>query len=204
LWASGGVSYNWSPQEDVVLDQDTLVSVQPTNPTFYVVSGIDVYGCVGYDSVYVDLFPQPYVFAGSDVNAMLGDDIQLSAQTSSNGILIWTPAEYLTCVNCPNPVSHPDQEITYTVSFVDQNGCSASDQVTIFYDPIIYVPNTFTPNSDEFNSRFFPYVANYLELELTIYNRWGEMIYETKDISFGWDGTYNGCRLSRRNVYVEN
>lgn len=192
LWASGGVGYSWSPSEDVVLNQDSIVSVQPTNPTFYVVSGTDVYGCVGYDSVYVDLFPQPYVFAGSDVNAMLGDDVQLSAQTSSNGIIIWTPAEYLTCVNCPNPVSHPDQEITYTVSFVDQNGCTASDQVTIYYDPIIYVPNTFTPNSDEFNSRFFPYVANYLELELTIYNRWGEMIYETKDISFGWDGTYNG------------
>ena len=58
---------------------------------------------------------------------------------------------------------------------------------------IIYVPNSFTPNRDEFNNSFKPVVPIPLKnYQFTIYNRWGELIFESFDKEEGWDGTFNG------------
>jgi gliding motility-associated-like protein len=64
-------------------------------------------------------------------------------------------------------------------------------------DLIIYVPNTFTPDYDEFNNTFFPVLSsgfNPSNFRLYIFNRWGELIFESRDHTVGWDGTYNGDR----------
>jgi len=74
----------------------------------------------------------------------------------------------------------------------DQNGCQSSDIVSIFYDITIYVPNTFTPDQDEFNQTFMMYGGNIKEFHMMIFDRWGELIFETYDMKYGWDGTYNG------------
>ena len=64
----------------------------------------------------------------------------------------------------------------------------------IFTPPLLfYVPNTFTPDGDEFNNTFIPVFSNINKVEsihLLIYNRWGEIVFESKNIDFGWDGTY--------------
>jgi gliding motility-associated-like protein len=60
---------------------------------------------------------------------------------------------------------------------------------------IYYIPNTFTPNGDEFNSTFNPvFVCGYdpLEYRFEIYDRWGEVVFTSLDSGNGWDGTYNG------------
>lgn len=67
-------------------------------------------------------------------------------------------------------------------------------EVIVYDDIMIYVPNTFTPDGDEFNQSLMIY-ANGIDrynFEFQIYNRWGEVIFESKDSSAGWDGTYNG------------
>ncbi|MCR9170918.1 MAG: gliding motility-associated C-terminal domain-containing protein [bacterium] len=57
----------------------------------------------------------------------------------------------------------------------------------------IYVPNTFTPDADELNPVFQAYTDCALQyFELEIYNRWGEIIFTSTDVNYGWDGTYNG------------
>jgi gliding motility-associated-like protein len=65
--------------------------------------------------------------------------------------------------------------------------------ITIETDQTVYVPNTFTPNGDEFNQVFLPVISTSREItdyELLIFDRWGELIFESKDINIGWDGTY--------------
>ena len=60
----------------------------------------------------------------------------------------------------------------------------------------MFVPNSFTPNSDEVNQTFLPIIAGEYKEEsyqLTIYDRWGEIVFESKDPSIGWDG-YNKYR----------
>lgn len=69
---------------------------------------------------------------------------------------------------------------------------------------IFYVPNTFTPNGDEFNQTFKPIFSTGYDpynYSMTIYNRWGEVVWESYDHSVGWDGSYNG-ELVQDGVYT--
>lgn len=76
-------------------------------------------------------------------------------------------------------------------------GCvdSASIVITIKEEVLVYVPNTFTPDGDMHNPVFIPIITEGIELQdysLTIYNRWGELIFESRDLHIGWDGTFKG------------
>ena len=170
----------------------SLVAASPIQPTTYYVIGTDANGCVDTDSVFVDLYPLAFIQTNPDVYSFIGDQIQLSATSTTSGIYIWSPSEHLTCVACPNPIANPDENYIYVVSYTDENGCSASDTVRIYYDPILYVPNTFTPNGDEHNQLFAVKGGNFDGLELNIYNRWGELIHTITSIDETWDGTYKG------------
>ena len=88
----------------------------------------------------------------------------------------------------------------YTMDVVVLAPCDENEVIdpvqsdsTVIPDDVCYVPNSFSPNSDEHNQLFKAYFANpenVSEFELTIYNRWGEVVYYSKDLSQGWDGTY--------------
>ncbi len=75
-------------------------------------------------------------------------------------------------------------------------GCVDTLVKTIKVEPevIIYAPNTFTPDGDEFNQNWKIYIEgiDIYDVELLIYNRWGEVVWESHDLSVGWDGTYKG------------
>jgi len=88
------------------------------------------------------------------------------------------------------PIANPDQDYVYTVSYTDANGCSASDAVHIHYDPIIYVPNAFTPDGNMANGEFFAVASNVRDFRMDIFDRWGELIYTGDAASKSWDGTY--------------
>jgi gliding motility-associated-like protein len=191
LWAQGGLAYYWWPSIGLSTFNTSLVNASPLVPTMYYVIGTDNFGCTAVDSVFVDLFPQAILIASPDVYAFFGDEVELSASTSTVGTIVWTPTEFLSCVACPTTIANPDQDYTYVASYVDINGCSSSDTVRIYYDPILYVPNTFTPNADENNQVFRAYGGNIKSFEMTIYNRWGELVFTGDDLSDFWDGSYN-------------
>lgn len=192
LWASGGISYNWSPSGSLNNTATSQVIASPSSATVYTVVGVDLTGCTDTASVQVDLFPQPFIQTSPDVFAIYGDAIQLSATSTTNGPFIWSPAEYLSCVSCTSPIAIPNQNMTYSVSYTDENGCSASDVVHIYYDPILYIPNTFTPNDDEHNQGFRISANNIRSFELLIFDRWGELIFTMDDFDDYWDGTFKG------------
>ena len=193
IWAQGGVSYVWSPSQSLSAANTSLVYATPTDPTIYYVIGTDQYGCTDTASVFVDLYPQPFIQTNSDVYAFLGDLVPLSATSSTSGPYEWYPTEFLTCVVCENPVANPNQNYTYWVTYTDNNGCSAFDTVNIFYDPIIWVPNTFTPgDGDEHNNLFYAEGGNVKTFEMLIFNRWGELIVTLNDLEESWDGRFKG------------
>lgn len=193
IWATGGVSYSWSPTSTILTNPNaSLVQVRPQQPTEYTVIGTDANGCTNSSSVFVDLYPAPFVQTSPDVFAFYGDVIPLDAEGNSDGTYVWTPAEFLSCVSCQSPTTSPDQNISYLVTFMDENGCIAWDSVTIHYDPILYIPNTFTPDGDEHNNVFQVIGSNIESFELLIYNRWGELIFQMNSFDDYWDGTYEG------------
>ncbi len=202
LWASGGVSYSWSPISSVIgsSNMETVV-VSPNQPTIYTVTGTDEFGCTAQAEVYVNLFPQPFIQSSPNVYAIYGDEITLTATSTTPGVYVWSPSEYVSCIVCPSTVVSPNQNMIFTVTYTDINGCSASDNVSIYYDPFIYIPNTFTPDGNEFNNVFQVVGGNISSFELWIFDRWGELIYTITSFDDYWDGTFKGT-ICQDGTYV--
>lgn len=89
---------------------------------------------------------------------------------------------------------------TFTVMLFVQSahGCTDSTMGTVRILPeyIIYIPNAFTPNGDGINDIFKPYITNFDTYRMLIYNRWGEMLFETENVHLGWDGSVNNNSIT--------
>ena len=101
--------------------------------------------------------------------------------------------------NDDQTVLYPDGETgTYYVTLVATSYLGCTDTITkevvVMPEVIIYAPNTFTPDGDEFNQTWRVYIegVDEFDFELQIFNRWGEVIWESHDVNAAWDGTYNG------------
>jgi gliding motility-associated-like protein len=72
----------------------------------------------------------------------------------------------------------------------------------IYNTPSVYIPNAFTPDNNIYNNVFYPVLTSIKEVEFSIYNRWGELIFQTKDLSkCYWDGKLNG-EICPNDVYI--
>lgn len=99
-----------------------------------------------------------------------------------------------------NPqISYDEVATSYNVQLIATNSAGCSDTVvkivTVLDELLFFIPNSFTPNGDEFNNAFIPIFTSGFDpyaFSLKIFNRWGEIIFETKDPKVGWDGTYLG------------
>ena len=93
----------------------------------------------------------------------------------------------------------------YQVNVSDANGCEVSDKVYIEPGPCceeVYLPNAFSPNNDGKNDEWRVVTSVGLELiQLVIYNRWGNKVWETYDIAKGWDGTYRGDKMDTETYF---
>jgi gliding motility-associated-like protein len=80
----------------------------------------------------------------------------------------------------------------------NQWGCKDTSYQELYIEPfIIFIPNSFTPDGNEFNNDFnAKFALEVYNWELKIYNRWGELVYETNDPKFGWDGSYHKKELT--------
>jgi trimeric autotransporter adhesin len=141
-----------------------------------------------YASYYTTSMFEPYF---NFTNASTGADSYIwdfGNNTSSN--------EYHT------NVTYPEQAGTYTVTLIAINDFGCRDTsfryVTLEEELVFYVPNSFTPDGDEFNNVFKPIMTSGFDpfsYSLRIFNRWGELLFESKNHEVGWDGTFNGNLL---------
>jgi gliding motility-associated-like protein len=112
-----------------------------------------------------------------------------------------------------NSASEPSLTYTYLTSgymrpmqiATNEFGCDDTAYRELFIEPfIVYFPNTFTPDKDEFNNEFNgTFALEMLAWNLQIRNRWGEVIFESNDAKVGWDGTYNGTIMQDGNYLYE-
>ena len=86
----------------------------------------------------------------------------------------------------------------YTVTVVDIDGCTGSDEIELIKGcpANIWVPNVFSPNGDSKNETFNAVGDNLTGFSLKIFNRWGNLLFETNSIGNGWDGTHKGSKVS--------
>ena len=159
------------------------------------------------DSVVLDVFPGAQrVDLGEDRNISVGDSVRLTANLDAGNIssVLWTlDGSASDCINCSEIWLYPESDISVAVEVEDDNGCILNDEVFISVEYLrnMYAPNVFSPNGDGINDVFFISSAVPGTMDLSIYNRWGNLVYKNRtallsDISSGWDGYMDGQLLS--------
>ncbi len=212
LTARNAERYVWSPA--IGLDDPTSATptATPGASTQYRVIGYDSNNCftdTGY--VYVSVAPTPSVNAGADINAASGTSIQLNGTAQNGPITSWTwsPANQLSCDNCPNPILTVSNNIMYTLSVVNRFGCKAIDTlevVTFCKSAQVFVPNAFTPDGDGINDILMVRGTGIKVKSFRIFNRWGNLVFEKEAFApnepkYGWDGKVKGITAAP-DVYV--
>ncbi|HYG15826.1 MAG TPA: gliding motility-associated C-terminal domain-containing protein, partial [Bacteroidia bacterium] len=171
--------------------------------------------CPG-DSVFYlgQFFTQDTIFYDTLENSALCDSIVVtrisevgvppvladSAYYCENKLAEADPGEYYSYLwnnGSTNRILNTDVEGIYSVQVTDTNNCKFTDSIIITErcDPLIFVPTAFSPNNDGLNDIFKIESYNITELKFIIFDRWGEILFESDKIAFTWDGTYKGIAL---------
>jgi gliding motility-associated-like protein len=168
------------------------------HPGTYTVVITDANGCT-FDTTFVIANLNSFTVSASGGGTItLGQTIDLhvtstgSPETGYN----WTPTYGMPCSTCSDITIQPGHPTLYTVTGIDTNGCTAQDTVSVdvIEDHTLFPPNAFTPNGDGNNDVFqlFGNLAGIKKFNIKIFDRWGELVYESDEPSFSWDGTYKG------------
>jgi len=204
LQGSGGTQYSWSP--NTYLDNPTLSSPvsSATRDIVYTLSILsDLNGCASLvtDEMRLDVTPpikvQTFPF---DTVVYSTDMIQLLAVPSDSDVIKynWSPPRGLDNPFIANPVvtaGAVGDLVQYEVTTSTIAGCKGLGYVTIkvYKGPDLYVPTGFTPNNDGKNDEFIPFPVGIKQLTFfRVFNRWGQMIFSTKQLHEGWDGNLQG------------
>ena len=172
----------------------------------------DAFGCTVQQSLTIPQGPAPVLELGTDITALLGDNITLEPEINfAYDSLIWTPQNAVSCQNCLNTNVISTENLTITLLAINQQGCRAEDNIRIYFDSGIsyYVPNAFNPDEDGIND-FFTIFADEQQVNriglLIIFDRWGNQVFMGENLTpgaaaQGWDGRYRG-ELMNTGVFV--
>lgn len=153
----------------------------------------------------------PRIFARADDSPLLVQGQSYSpsytiATESEDRTFNWSPAAYIDCATCPEPViTAPDQTTEFYLRVTDAKGCTAEDTfiVNVSGDKHIFVPNVFTPDHDGVNDHFAPEPGpDVAQIErFAVYDRWGSCVYSsgqtTQGRQPGWNGYYRGRKANQ-------
>jgi len=199
--AYGGNTYLWIPGEGMSTSDINDPYVTPKATTIYTAYVSNSGNCGATATVLVKVNPIPEINAGEDFVSNLDEPMYLKA--TSTGTLTWLSGEGVVCATCPNSQIMAKKSGCYLAEAVNSFGCKSRDEVCVEVttDYNIYIPNVFTPNSDGNNDVFLVYGTGLSKFEMTIFDRWGEKLFNSKDQLQGWDGMYKGV-LSKQDAYT--
>lgn len=189
--ASGADFYSWLPYSSVVNASASSTLANAPFSQWITVVGTDVNGCADTDSLYMNILQLPEVDAGPDQYFDYPGNTTLFGNTFGLNYN-WSPSIGLSCTDCAYPEATPSEPTWYYLSTTNNTGCVGIDSVYVRpYFPV-YVPNTVTPNGDGLNDVFLVVGENLTGFHLQIFDRWGIMIFETKNPNEPWLAGYKG------------
>lgn len=207
LEAHGADTYTWSPPNGLNTTTGSSVIASPTSTQMYTLTG-EVDGCFESIETTVTVFDITGIHAWATPTVVYNSFPEVTFGTNTSGSISWSleEEELSDQANFTHVFSEVPASYTIILETVTEHGCVVKIpvQITVLEDLLYYVPNAFTPDGDEFNNVFLPIItfgidpANY---ELTIFDRWGELLFESHDTEIGWDGTYAG-KYCKEGVYT--
>ena len=159
----------------------------------YTIVGTSQFGCLDTGNVSIVVYPAAVFYMEDSAVIYPGGSYQVSPQTNCM-YFSWWPDIGLNNSVASNPLLAPSENTVFTVHASTEFGCATTDSIKIRVSPatLIALPNAFTPGAGINN--YFKVMKNGLAglNYFRIYDRWGIMVYDSKDIDAGWDGTYKG------------
>lgn len=192
------VNYQWTPATGLSNSNTINPTYTPTTVgtnTFTLLMSENICNSSASFTVNIEVNSLPMV------NASRSNDIDCANPTSQLNATgarsyLWTPANTLNNASIASPVASPLVNTFYNVVGIDSNGCENSAAVEVKVSDKeggYYIPNAFTPNGDGLNDCFgVKQWGNVAEIYFIIYNRWGEKVFETRNINICWDGQQKG------------
>lgn len=206
LSASGGITYLWSPPEGLSDPAVANPSARPIETTTYAVKITGANNCSDTGLVKLTVLKKPIVNAGPDKIIIRGNSVMLEGSIVGDSVnYSWTPNTFLSDATLLQPVSKPLTEITYVLNAASANGCGvANDSVFVKVYNGIFIPSAFSPNRDGRNETWkIEALAAYPTAVVTIFNRFGEVVYAGRGAAAVWDGTFKGEQAPQATyVYV--
>ena len=195
LTADNGDTFSWFTGEST---QDIIF--YPSKDTLAWVTAMEG-PCSASDTMALTVYPLTVVYAGADTIIDYGTTITLNS--NAVGTYYWYPADGLSCTSCESPVASPETDITYYLEVTDSNGCVALDSIiiTVNFETDPFVANIFSPNGDGLNDILHVNGLTGDDFLFRIYDRWGNILFESSDQGQGWDGSSAG-KLVNSGEYV--
>ncbi|MEX2590593.1 MAG: T9SS type B sorting domain-containing protein, partial [Chitinophagales bacterium] len=202
--SNGGTApytYNWNDGTSETIRENLA-------PGVYSLTITDANGCstIIIDSIEAAL--PIWVSTDSSVYTIYeGQQIEINSESFTDGKNIlaydWQPITGLDCPDCESVTAAPVESETYTLSIVDEAGCTADTtfEIIVLNEQVFYAPSVFTPNGDGINDGYGIKAEGVINFKFQIFDRWGTLIFETNDINEEWDGTYKG-KLLPPDVFV--
>ncbi len=195
---AGVYDYLWTGPDDFTSSQNIvyLANITKEMAGVYSFTVTDTVGCTATKRVTIEVLPAP-VTALSEADTLFLNPGELLDAGGNAVSYLWNTGDTTAAIL-------PDTMGFYTLITEGENGCKSYDTVQILWNGIPFaVPNAFTPNGDGLNDVFkvIPKYDYLKKFSMQIYNRWGQLIFETADYTKGWDGTYKGTPVES-GVYV--
>lgn len=191
---SGSITLNPGTFSSYVWNNGSTASTFTVNGTgSCYVTVKDIHGCAGSDTVHINtLLPKPKNFLPDDLSICTYGTSELAANASFKDYL-WNTGQHSNAITIRTPG-------TYWLEVTDNNNCKGRDTLNVLLKQCLtgfYIPTAFTPNANGINDEFKPKIfGNLGAYRLSIYNRYGQPIFETSDINKGWDGTQKGAAFN--------
>ena len=207
---SPGVSftYEWEPESIIISNNADAIQVQPLTSQYVYVTATSSENCVTEDSVFINVtdIDSSLVIASASAYAVpQGSTVTLYGSPSGLQSYQWSPDTGLNSPTNQQTDAFVEQSIIYTLS-VSDGICTKEDTVEIKVyeivceDPFVFVPNAFSPNGDNYNDVLYVRGLYIEKMVFRVFNRWGEMVFESTDSSVGWDGIFRN-QLLQPDVY---
>ncbi len=189
----GPATYVWHPAMYLTDSTSSAPWVHPITSQYYWAVATNQYGCLDTVSANITVRSNAVLYLPDSITLYPGESYQLSPQTNCTSFE-WTPPGGLSDAYISNPVATPEISTKYVVYGYTEWGCKTKDSINIYVDAesLIALPNAFTPGNGV-NTLFKVLLRGEATLNyFRIYNRWGNLVFTTSDISAGWDGTFHG------------
>jgi gliding motility-associated-like protein len=197
------VSWMWTPMDRIIGPVvNKSIRVSPPTTTTYTVRITYDDGCVitGDYTLVISDFDTPIECSAERDSVLSGESIELRVSFDPSYTYQWEPADLVEDPTAAVTRTVPlTENVQFCVTVTNRDGCEAvcclpeTFVTDITCEESLYLPNAFSPNGDGINDLLFVRIFNRFEdisFELIIYNRYGQQMFKTTDLSIGWDGTY--------------